>query len=63
MDLDDNSVAGSEDPSVFIALIVSKSKVRAQLPIDFHSVDLNDTNVDNRFDLSLFTVKLEETEK
>ena len=63
LELENDSVAGSEAASGFITPMVSKAEVRAQLPIDLQSTVLYDTNDDNRFDFTTLTVKAHETPK
>ena len=61
LELDNNSVAGSEAADGFMTTMVSKAEVRAQFPIDLQSAGLNVTNDNNRFNFRILTVKTEET--
>ena len=61
LELDNNSVGGSEAASNFMAPMVSQSDVRTNLSNDNQTNDLNDMHNENRFDFSTLTVKAEKT--
>ena len=61
LELDNDSVAGSEGVSGFMALMVSQSNVRTNLSKDYQTNDSIDMHNENGFDYSTLTVKAEET--
>ena len=62
-ELNNNSVAGSEAVSGFVALMVTQSDVRTKVSNDCQHNGLNDMHNENRFDFSTLTVKAKETPK
>ena len=59
LELDNNSVAGSETAGGFMAPVVSQSDVRINPSNDYQTKCLNDMHNEKRFDFSTFTVKTE----